>query len=93
LQGRPLSELNSLMIDMPQVLINARVRRRESFDNIRGYRDVEAKILADLKDEGRLFVRFSGTEPKVRVLVEGPDRVKITAFAEEVAALLERELN
>ena len=92
-QGRPLSELNKAMTDVPQVLINARVRKRENFDNIPGYRALEARIEKQLQNQGRLFVRFSGTEPKVRVLVEGPDRVMITTLAEEVAALLERELN
>ncbi len=92
-EGKKLSELNAVMSDVPQVLINARVRRREKLENIPGFKDLEARIENQLQGIGRVFVRFSGTEPKIRVLVEGPDRSIISGYAEEMASLLERELN
>ena len=91
--GMKLSELNEKMTDVPQVLINTRVRRREDLEKIRGYNELIETISQKLEGEGRLFVRFSGTEPVVRVLVEGPDRQAISKYAEEIASLLERELS
>lgn len=91
--GMTLSELNEQMEDVPQVLINTRVRRREALEKISGYNDMIRNIEQKLNGEGRIFVRFSGTEPVIRVLVEGPDRKTIAKYAEEVASFLERELS
>lgn len=52
-----------------------------------------AKINQKLVGNGRSFVRFSGTEPVVRVLVEGRDKKLITAYAEEIASFLQRQLS
>jgi len=89
----PLSELNEKMNDMPQVLINTRVRRREELSKINGYDALIQDIEKRLAGQGRTFVRFSGTEPVIRVLVEGPDRTAISKYAEEITSLLERELS
>jgi phosphoglucosamine mutase len=91
--GETLSSLNEKMVDMPQVLINTRVRRREELSNIKGYRECVAEVERKLRGEGRVFVRFSGTEPVIRVLVEGPNRQDISRYAEEIAGLLEKELS
>jgi phosphoglucosamine mutase len=90
--GQTLSTLNEKMDDVPQVLINTRVRRREELSKIKGYKELVSDIEAKLKGKGRLFIRFSGTEPVIRVLVEGPDRTLISKYAEQIASLLEREL-
>ena len=76
-QGRSLSKLNDLMTDVPQALVNIKIRHKEDFKQIHGYRDLIADIDKKMNGEGRVFVRFSGTEPMVRILVEGPDRRKI----------------
>lgn len=91
--GESLSSLNERMTDMPQVLVNTRVRRREELSSIKGYKECVAEIERKLRGEGRVFVRFSGTEPVIRVLVEGPNRQEISRYAEEIASLLERELS
>jgi phosphoglucosamine mutase len=91
--GLTLSQLNEKMEDVPQVLINTRVRRREELEKLPGYSSLIRDIEERLKGEGRLFVRFSGTEPVVRVLVEGPDRLVIAKYAEEIASFLEKELS
>ncbi len=91
--GLRLSQLNEKMEDVPQVLINTRVRRREELAKIPGYTELVAKITAKLEGVGRVFIRFSGTEPVVRVLVEGPDRIAIGTYAEEIATLLEKQLS
>lgn len=91
-KNKKLSELNKVMEDVPQVLINTRVTHRKELSEIASYQKLISQINDELKGEGRTFVRFSGTEPLVRVLVEGPDRRKISQYAEEVASLLQKEL-
>lgn len=91
--GKKMSELNQVFIDMPQVLINCRVKRREDLKNIKGYTELLAQVEAKLKGRGRVFIRFSGTEPVIRVLVEGPDKYEISQYAESLAHLLEKELS
>ncbi|HMN68179.1 MAG TPA: phosphoglucosamine mutase [Bdellovibrionales bacterium] len=91
-ENKPLSQLKAIMEDMPQVLINARVGQRKALDTIPGYDKVIKDAEAKLKGDGRLFVRFSGTEPVIRVLVEGRDRTQIGELAESIAKFLQAEL-
>ncbi|WP_081111028.1 phosphoglucosamine mutase [Bdellovibrio bacteriovorus] len=91
--GKKMSELNRVFEDMPQVLINCRVKRRTELHEIAGYDSLIASIEKKLGGEGRVFVRFSGTEPVIRVLVEGSNKTQISQFAEEIASFLEKELS
>ena len=90
---KPLSELNDMMTDVPQVLINAKVKQRKELKEIQGYPELIEKIKKNLNGEGRTFVRFSGTEDVIRVLVEGPDKLAIGKYAEEIASFLQKELS
>lgn len=92
-EGKKLSDLRKLMVDAPQVLINKRVSKRKKLEEIPGYNQLVEKIEKSLKGQGRLFVRFSGTEPVIRILLEGPDHRKISEYAEELAQFLHRELS
>lgn len=89
---QPLSALNDLVRDVPQVLVNTRVKIRKELVELEGYEDLIKKIQAELGDRGRVFVRYSGTEPVVRVLVEGQDRQRISAYAEEIANFVQNQL-
>lgn len=91
--GKKLSVLNDVMKEVPQILINARVKNRTELNQIEGYAELKSSIEKKLKKEGRILVRFSGTENLVRVLVEGPDKKKITDYAQEMASFLEKQLN
>jgi phosphoglucosamine mutase len=91
-RGKKLSELSDVMIDMPQVLRNIRVAQRKNLDTLPGYSEMVDKITKELKGQGRVFVRFSGTEPLVRVLVEGPDQQRIHQYADDMAAFLQKAL-
>ncbi len=89
---RPLSELAKVLTRAPQVLVNVRVRERV---NLAGIPEIAARMAAiesDLGPEGRLLVRYSGTEPLVRVMVEGPDDRLIREMAEDLAALVRAKL-
>lgn len=92
--GKKLSELASEMQVFPQVLINVRV---SDFGKARFPRDKEIKnaIAAaekELGDEGRVLVRVSGTEPLVRVMIEGKDEDKISVLAQEIAEVVKERL-
>lgn len=91
-EGKALSELKNTMEDVPQVLINARVSKRKELSSIAGYQKLIEKSEKRLGGEGRLFVRFSGTEAVIRVLVEGRDRLEIGKVADEIAQFLQAEL-
>jgi len=91
-EQKKLSELKNTMEDVPQVLINTRVGKRKELSSIAGYEKLIKAAEAKLNGEGRLFVRFSGTEPVIRVLVEGRDKNQIGLLAEEIAKFLQAEL-
>jgi len=89
---RPLSELKRAMTRFPQVLLNVPVRARRDLDGVEPLQQTIARIRAALNDRGRVLVRYSGTEPLVRVMVEGEDGDTVQAYAEEVAAVIRAEL-
>jgi len=91
-QQKKLSELARWMKVVPQVLINTRVSEYQDLESIPGYRSLIEDINVKLTGTGRTYVRFSGTEPVVRVLVEGQNKRCIGQYAEEIASFLQKEL-
>jgi phosphoglucosamine mutase len=89
-EGRPLSELARCMERAPQVLVNVKVAKKRPLDQLPDVGALIRRVEADLGDAGRVLVRYSGTEAKVRVMVEGPDESRIKAWAEDIAAALAR---
>ena len=89
---RPLSELKRVMSKFPQVLVNVRVRSREALEDIAAVRETIARITSKLNDRGRVLVRYSGTEPLVRVMVEGEYPDEVQAYADEIAAVIRTHL-
>jgi phosphoglucosamine mutase len=83
--GQPLSALVAGMPQFPQVLLNVRVR--ESVDPTRdeAVRAAVARVEAELADKGRVVLRASGTEPLIRVMVEGEDPHQVSALANRLA--------
>ncbi|MBC7765113.1 MAG: phosphoglucosamine mutase [Hyphomonadaceae bacterium] len=89
--GKKLSELASVMQVMPQVLVNAKVSNEKKYLYMEDL-DVAQSILElqhIFSDEGRVLIRPSGTEPLVRVMIEGKDIALITEKAEALAKLIE----
>jgi len=91
--GKPLSELASCMTTLPQVLLNVKVKKKRDLVEFPAISAMIAKAEADLLDKGRVLVRFSGTEPLARVMIEGEDKQRITVMAQEIADSIERALN
>lgn len=92
-QNKRLGELRDLLKEVPQVLVNVKVKERKELETIPGYNEELKSIEEQLKGEGRILVRYSGTENVLRILVEGPDRKQIAQFAEILANFIERHLN
>ena len=87
-EGRPLSELATVMTRTPQVLINTAVDKKVPLDQLSDVQRMIAEIERQLGEDGRVLVRYSGTEPKARVMIEGVDEVRIRGWAEEIAGAL-----
>ena len=89
--GKPLSELASVMTVMPQALVNAKVPNHKK-DKYMEYPEI-AKAIDELNSkfagEGRVLIRPSGTEPKVRVMIEGKDQRMIDEEAHKLADLIQ----
>jgi phosphoglucosamine mutase len=86
--GVSLSELLAAFERFPQVLLSVRVGRKVDFAELPAVHGLAQSIVARLGDEGRLVLRYSGTEPLARVMIEGPDSTTIQAMAEELTAAL-----
>jgi len=89
---RPLSELKKVLQRYPQVLINVKVRERRDLATIGPVARAMEQVKAILGERGRLLVRYSGTEPLVRVMVEGEDEKTVKTCAEEVAGSVRKHL-
>ncbi|MGJ7046238.1 phosphoglucosamine mutase [Thermoanaerobacterium thermosulfurigenes] len=92
--GKKMSQLANVMVSYPQVLINAKVKNELKYkymDDEDIAREIE-KLEEEMKGEGRVLIRPSGTEPLVRVMVEGKDQEKIESMARELANLIEKKL-
>jgi len=89
---RPLSDLKRAMSKFPQALINVPVTQRRDLRTIAALAETVDRITAALNDRGRVLVRYSGTEPVVRVMVEGEHVAQVNAFAEEIATAIRTHL-
>jgi phosphoglucosamine mutase len=81
--GRPLSQLAAL-VKTPQALRNVRVSRRQPIEDSPALSDAVRKAEAALDGRGRVFLRYSGTEPLLRILVEGTDEREVRAIADDL---------
>ncbi|HHW66208.1 phosphoglucosamine mutase [Defluviitalea raffinosedens] len=93
--GKKLSELASVMEVLPQVLVNAKVSNEKKYSYLenktvkKAIEELEAKFAG----EGRVLIRPSGTEPLIRVMIEGKDEKVLKEEAEKLAELIKTELN
>ena len=90
--GKPLSELASIMERVPQVLVNVPVARKPPISELADVVSAIRAIETEMGDEGRVLVRYSGTEPKARVMLEGLDVQRIEQYAHEIAAALRQSI-
>jgi len=92
LTGRPLADLASDLTTYPQVLLNVRVREKVDLAAVPAISDAMATIEKRLDGQGRLLVRYSGTEPLLRVMLEGQDEAEIHAWAQHIVDVVKEQL-
>lgn len=90
--GRPLSELAADLTVYPQVLLNVRIRERADLATVPAIAAAMDRVQARMAGRGRLLVRYSGTEPLLRVMIEGEDEADIRAWAQEIADVVQAHL-
>jgi phosphoglucosamine mutase len=83
--GKSLNELKSGMKKYPQVLINVKVEKRVNINENEAIKKAVAAVEKKLGDKGRVLLRASGTEPLVRVMVEGVDEDDVNKYAQQLA--------
>ena len=90
--GKPLSELSKIMTVLPQALVNVTVpnHRKEHFMEYPEIAAAIEELEKEFAGEGRVLIRPSGTEPKVRVMIEGKDKERIDKEAHRIADLIQQ---
>jgi phosphoglucosamine mutase len=93
--SRPASQLRDLMTSYPQVLANAHVDNAKKHDYTQDpvIQEAISRVEEHFNGQGRVLIRPSGTEPLVRVMIEGEDQDELDAIAGELAQLIETRLN
>jgi len=91
-KGCKLSELTTDFVRYPQILVNVPVSEKKSIEDLPEFSRLVEKIEAALNDRGRVLIRYSGTEPLARIMVEGDDEKQIREYANELAEALRRAL-
>jgi phosphoglucosamine mutase len=92
LTGRTLADLAGDLTAYPQVLLNVRVRERVDLKSVPAVADAIARVEARVEGQGRLLVRYSGTEPLLRVMLEGQHQDEIRGWAQEIVDVVKEHL-
>jgi phosphoglucosamine mutase len=90
--GKSLQDLTTGFQQYPQVLINVRVREKVAFDNLSGVREAVDEVQERLSQNGRLLLRYSGTELLARVMIEGANQGEIETYAQLIAGEIRKEI-
>ena len=92
LTGRSLAELASDLTNYPQVLLNVRVREKQELQRVPAVAAAISRVESRVEGQGRLLVRYSGTEPLLRVMLEGQNEHEIRAWAQEIVDVVKEHL-
>jgi phosphoglucosamine mutase len=91
--GRPFSELAARCMDrVPQVLESVTLSARRPLEDMARLSSLTSQVAGELGDQGRVIVRWSGTEPKLRVMIEGPQEDRIRAWAMDLVDAARRDV-
>ena len=89
----PLSQLAKCWTRFPQLVTNVKVREKKPFDQLDGLNQLVADAEKVLRTQGgRLLLRYSGTEPKVRLLVEGRDEKTLAAWSKKICGAIQKQI-
>jgi phosphoglucosamine mutase len=90
--GQELSALGAQLVTYPQVLVNVRVKQKTDLKQVPAIADTMRRVEEHLSGNGRLLVRYSGTEPLLRIMLEGKDDVEIKQWADQIANVVRENL-
>jgi phosphoglucosamine mutase len=90
--GAGLDELTADLKVYPQKLVNVRVKEKKALTEIPAVAHEIQRVEETFGGGGRVLVRFSGTEPLARVMVEGPDQEQVDRFSEQIARVIQKEM-
>ena len=90
--GRELGDLAAELVTYPQVLLNVRVREKKDLGTVAPIAAAMQRVEERLLGQGRLLVRYSGTEPLLRVMIEGKDQREIQEWATEIVSTVKEHL-
>ncbi len=90
--GKELATLASDLKTYPQVLVNVRVREKRELKGVPDIAEAMQRVEQRINGQGRLLVRYSGTEPLLRIMIEGQDQGEIQTWADEIAETVRRTL-
>lgn len=90
--GRELADLAGELTMYPQVLVNVRVRERKDVTAVPEIAEAIARVNTAMNGQGRVLIRYSGTEPLLRIMIEGADDGVIRGWADEIATAVKNQL-
>lgn len=90
--GQPLASLASCMRKFPQVLVNVPVKAKPPIESVAGLGERVSDCEREMNGAGRVLIRYSGTEPLARVMIEGPDGGRIRAMADSLADIIRAQI-
>lgn len=90
---KPLSELVKIIKIYPQMLLNVEIKNKIDFQSVPEISNAIKEVENRLKDQGRVLVRYSGTQPLCRVMVEGPDEADTYRYCHKIAEIIDKKLN
>jgi phosphoglucosamine mutase len=92
-KGTPLSRLAKCWTRFPQLVTNVRVREKKPFEQLDGLEKLVTEAEAELKGQGgRVFLRYSGTEPKARLLLEGRDARVLEQWSQKICGVIQKQI-
>jgi len=90
--GRELADLAGALVTYPQVLVNVRVKQRSDYTQVPAIAAAISRVEQALAGQGRLLIRYSGTEPLLRIMLEGKDQAEIRGWADDIATVVKEHL-
>ena len=91
-RSKTLSDLSGIMTVYPQILMNVTVGSKPAIESVRGIQAAIQAVETNLGENGRVLVRYSGTQPVCRVMVEGPDEQKARAYCTQIAEVIKKSI-
>ena len=89
-QLKPLSELSKIMTVFPQVLMNVEVSSKPEIESLSEVINIIQAVEKELGEQGRVLVRYSGTQPLCRVMVEGPSKAQTEQYCSQISDIIRK---